>query len=468
MWNNPNLQLSRRRMLQLLGATAASAALAACAPATAPGTTTDTGAAAPAGEQTVLRWYANADPTRNNWMTDIAIPKFRELHPEITIEPIIVPWGEFDPKLTSMFAAGDLPEVWGNWGSTGYVEYVKRGMAIYQQDHIDAAADELELEDFPASALEGVSIEGKLVGLPLYILGTYTYYNKDIFDEAGLDYPPSNWDDESWTWDRMLEVAATLTRNYDDPATGQYGVVSGLGSPEEMPWLWGHEIWPDDALRTGVAQEIYFDDPAVVEAFQAQADLVCRHSVAPDQSVSEALSAVGSPFQAGKVAMNISGGWGFWSLKNVEGAFRWGAAALPRVKPGILKNALYADPMLISRQTPLQDQAWQFVKYINSVEGLRDFTVATWSPPSRQSLLGYWTNLWPEQDLQAELIESLQGSWRYGVVTPWNRIAGYSQIYDPIMAELEPVMLCQTTMAEVAPVIDRRVEEILAGLEFVE
>jgi multiple sugar transport system substrate-binding protein len=465
---------SRRHMLKLIGGTVGLAALAACgatqpAPAPAPTETTapavTASTAAPAAEGVKIRWYANADATRNKWMEEVAIPDFAVTHPEYTIEPIIVPWDEFDPKLTSMFAAGDLPEVFANWGSTGYAEYALRCMCIYMDDYIKAADAELNVADFAPSSVEGVKVRGKLVGLPMYILGTYTYYNKDLFDAASLAYPPSNWDDESWTWDTMLETAHKLTKNYEDPTTGQYGVVMGLGSPEEMPWLWDWNIWPAGTVENGIATEILFDETAVIDAFQHQYDLVCKEKVTPDQAISSALSAAGDPFQAGKVAMNMSGGWGFWNLKEVAGTFRWGAGSLPRWKKGVLTDALYADPMLISAQTSLKDQAWEFVKYLYSQEGQRKFTVATWSPPARKSILADWVNLWPE-DLRADLTQSLEGSWKYGITTPWNRIAGYSQIYDPIYSTLDSVALCEKSMAEVAPEVEAKVNEILAGLKF--
>jgi len=480
-----NKPLSRRQMLRLLGMSAGAALLAGCggqateAPAAAeatkppeptqapekPTATKAPAAEAPAAEAVTLRWYANADPTRNAWMTDVAIPDFASINSNIKVEPMIVPWDEFDPKLTSMFAANDLPEIFANWGSTGYVEYYLRGMCIALDDYLSVDKEFLQIEDIPKSAIDGVTVRGKIVGLPLYILGTYTYYNKELFNAAGVAYPPSNWDDESWTWDAMLEAAKKLTKNYDDPATGQYGVVMSLGSPEELPWLWGHSIWSTETLTSGVADKILTDDPLAIEAYQAQADLMCKHKVAPNSAISQAISATGDPFQAGRVAMNMGGGWGFWTLKEVAGTFKWGAAALPRAKKGVLQDALYADPMLISALTPFKDQAWQFLRYIDSVEGMRKFTVATWSPPSRQALLPDWVNLWAE-DLRAELTESLKGSWKYGVVTPWNRIAGYSQFYDAFYSELDPANLCEKSMAEVVPVASQKVNEILAGLPF--
>jgi ABC-type glycerol-3-phosphate transport system substrate-binding protein len=165
--------------------------------------------------------------------------------------------------------------------------------------------------------------------------------------------------------------------------------------------------------------------------------------------------------------MNVGGGWGFWTLKEVAGSFNWNCASLPRIKPDILKDALYADPMLISTQTDKKDQAWEFVKFLYTPEGMKDFVVATWSPPSRKSLLQDWINLWPD-GMRENLVKAVEGSWKYGEVTPWNRIAGYSQIYDPIYSELDPVFLCETPMSEVAPVIQENVNDILAGLEFEE
>jgi multiple sugar transport system substrate-binding protein len=477
-------RLTRRSMLGLLGGTTGALALAACtpkeeptaqaqpteapaAPTSAPEAPTEAAEPteqAPPGETVRLRFYANADPSRNAWMTDVAFPAFQALHPEITMEAIIVPWDEFDPKLSSMFAAGDLPELWGNWGSTSYAEYVLRGMAVYEEDYIAVEAEALDLDDIPANVVEGLKIRGRLVGLPMYIMGTYCYTNKTLFDAEGLDYPPSDWDDASWTWGKMVEVAGRLTKNYDDPATGQYGVSYG-GSPEEPPWLWGHSIWSEDALATSVAKEIDITNPLAIEAFQAWADLVCKHRVAPDATVNDALSAAGGPFQSGKLGMMCTGGWGFDTLRQIGDAFKWGAAALPRGPKGDLKDAIYADPILISAQTPHKEQAWEFLKYAYSVEGMHGYTAATAWPPSRLSLLADWADLWPEA-VRQEFRQTLEGSWKYGEVTPWNRIAGYSQFWDIFWAELDPAFLCEKTMEEVLPIAKQKVEEVLAGLEF--
>jgi hypothetical protein len=70
--------------------------------------------------------------------------------------------------------------------------------------------------------------------------------------------------------------------------------------------------------------------------------------------------------------------------------------------------------------------------------------------------------------MRADLVKSLEGSWKYGIVTPWNRIAGYSQIYDPIYSALDPCALCEAQVAEVAPGIQEEVNNILAGLKFEE
>lgn len=480
-------KLSRRHMLQVMGASVAGIAVAACAappvptqppaatealaatqppaPTEAPAATEAPPAAtaAPAAAKVKIQWYANADPTRNKWMTDVAIPEFAAAQPDITVEPVIVPWNDFDPKLSSMFAANSAPDVFANWGSTGYGEYWCRKMCIAIDEYLKADASFLNLEDFPKSAIDGVTVRGNIVGLPLYILGTYTYYNKDLFAQAGLPNPPSNWDDKTWTWDKMVEVSQKLTKNYDDPATGQYGVMTSLAF-EDQPWLWGAELWPSDAVVTATPKTINIEDPKVVQSFQNVADLVCKHKVAPDAAISQAISAAGDPFQAGKAVMNMSGGWGFWTLKEVAGSFNWGAAALPWGDPAAnRKDALYADPMLISTQTKNRDQAWQLVRYIDSEDGLRKFVVATWSPPSRKSLLPDWLALWPE-GLRKELDESLQGSWKYGDVTPWNRISGYSQFYDAFNTELLAVQHCEKTMEEAVPVIKKAVEDVLATL----
>ena len=64
-----------------------------------------------------------------------------------------------------------------------------------------------------------------------------------LFDEAKIPYPPTSWDDKSWTWDKFVEMAKKLTKNYDDPNTGVYGAGTGELWPkfDAIPLIFGKD-----------------------------------------------------------------------------------------------------------------------------------------------------------------------------------------------------------------------------------
>jgi multiple sugar transport system substrate-binding protein len=102
------------------------------------------------------------------------------------------------------------------------------------------------------------------------------YYNKNLFDQAGVAYPQAG-----WSWDDFLKAAQALTKDTNgDGATDQYGVGTELEAIRLAPFVWqnGGEIVDDPAKPTRLA----LDTPAATEAFQWFVDLQVKHHVAPD------------------------------------------------------------------------------------------------------------------------------------------------------------------------------------------
>ena len=74
--------------------------------------------------------------------------------------------------------------------------------------------------------------EGKLYGIPFASGASYLFYNKNAFDEAGLPYPTTNWDDPTWTWEAWVDIAKQLTKNYGNPDASTVAMsASGRQTP---------------------------------------------------------------------------------------------------------------------------------------------------------------------------------------------------------------------------------------------
>ncbi len=292
-----------------------------------------------------------------------------------------------------MIAAGEPLHVWStNWGGDGFASDRARGLIEDLTPFIQR--DNYDLEKFVPSVLEIYQAEGKTWGLPFLTTGSYVYYNKKLFDEAGVPYPPIDWDDESWTWDKFVETAKKLTKNTDDINKAQFGALGTVLNIEGPPMMWGHIPWPEGTYDTGYAPEgIQVANEKSAAAFNALHDLVYEDKVAPEPAAAAALDQLGGAFAAGRVAMAMSGGWGHWSWKeliNDPNGFCWGVAPMPKGAPDAdIRTVIFTDPwvMTANLKPEEQDMAWTFIKFLTDPENAAAYTEATGTPPTQTALL---------------------------------------------------------------------------------
>jgi multiple sugar transport system substrate-binding protein len=85
-------------------------------------------------------------------------------------------------------------------------------------------ADNFDTSDFYGPAVELNSYPDKFTGLPLGLFPSFILYNQDAFDAAGVEYPPSDFEDTSWTWDALREKAmlVTLDENFNNATMEEF------------------------------------------------------------------------------------------------------------------------------------------------------------------------------------------------------------------------------------------------------
>ncbi|MFD2671388.1 ABC transporter substrate-binding protein [Marinicrinis sediminis] len=129
------------------------------------------------------------------------IDKFMEKHPHITVETQSAPYGQFFQKLDTQIAANNAPDVWLSDG-VFVMKYAQRGAVKDLTDWIekDLNKDEYYGLDFNKDA------DGRYWAIPQGIQIGVLFYNKELFDQAGVAYP-----DENMTWEDLKETAAKLT-----------------------------------------------------------------------------------------------------------------------------------------------------------------------------------------------------------------------------------------------------------------
>jgi multiple sugar transport system substrate-binding protein len=454
MSTNP---FSRRDFLKRAGvAGVALVGLGACAAPGAPAGQAGESAPAGAAAATVV-WYMNIDETRNTWAEQTIIPAFQEEHPDLQVELMTVPWGEHDTKLFAMNAAGESVDVFAQWGQSGGGTYYHRGLLL---DLSDFAAD-WDLSNIPTNLQNAYKFDGKLFGVPMYSLGSFIYYNKDLFDAAGVAHPPVDWNDESWTWDELISRAQQLTKDVDNPESSQYGFSIALNDLYVgVPWLFGAEPFPADAYASGKATSVELASEAMIAAVQAKADLTYVHNVAPTPAANEAISALGNVLATGKVAMIYQGGWGIWELNGLEGV-NWGVGAAPRQVSN--KIPTFSDPWYITKTSQQPQAAFALVKYLTTGPGQKSIALDLAAPPADQTLLAEWYKNFATIDAAA-LETVYKGAIERAQETPASLIYGYIQVEDVYNQMTAPIWNGEKSAAEVMPAVDQAADEALKAI----
>lgn len=319
--------ISRRQFLRGATLGAAGLVLAACgasqgqAPAPAADSAATTAPAQTSGEPLKIRgmMWQNSPVLDENFK--LRAQMFNELHKgtyEIDLQ--LLPYDQYWSKLDLAYGAKDPIDVY-MWDVQAYTHH-KNGLLRNQQADFDKVPAFADATQYPLELYDYWRFDGtNMYGMPENIQMMALYYNKDIFDKAGIAYP-----DSTWTYDTVLEVARELTI-VEGGETVQWGWDKGaLGA-----W-WGAQTfgWASGtAFFDKVIEPTKFtvSDPRNIEGMQWLNDMVYKHKVAPDATQAAAIAQDVSLFQTGKLAMVADGSW--YMSSNTNSAFKWDMAPLP-------------------------------------------------------------------------------------------------------------------------------------------
>lgn len=310
-----------------------------------------------AGELVALTFLIAGDPT-DEVAYSALIDAFTAEHPKIVVDLINVPSNsDFRKRLTADFAAGTPPDLF-------LVNYRRYGPYL-AKDAIEpltsyfAQSTLLHEADFYPQALAAFQWEGNLMCLPQNMSSPVVYYNKDLFDAAGVAYPA-----DDWTWDEFVSVAAALTQDGDgDGTTDVYGLGLEPSIVRLAPFVWmnGGELVDDLDAPTALT----LDEPATQEAIAWFTELQTVHGVVPDAVAEEAESSE-SRFLNGRLGMFVESRRAVPEFRAIEG-FDWDVAPLPVGKERA--SVLHSDAYCITAASEHKDAAWTFIEFANTLEG---------------------------------------------------------------------------------------------------
>jgi fructooligosaccharide transport system substrate-binding protein len=246
--------------------------------------------------------------------------------------------------------------------------------------------DKNDFDDLIDTAKASVIWNGHIWAAPLNESSCLIFYNKRLFEEAGIIAPEKL--EDAWDMEQLLDAAKKLTKRDKEGNIVQYGIQPSMfainNKNEGMAytqmlfvwWFGGDILSPDRKTATG-----YFDSPQSIDAIRYYGELYYKHKGAPDFEIVNG-------FENGKIAMWINGPWllGIW--KNNFPEFYnggWGAMPLPGGSASASPTGSWN--IAITSQSKNKDKAWQIVSAITGKEGMKIWCEGTGNIPARKSVL---------------------------------------------------------------------------------
>lgn len=307
---------------------------------------------------TMAGWEGGPSETDN---LNRALELFSEFYPNIKVEytPSADSGEGHHGKIMTMFAADSAPDVF-YCGSSYVHDFADRGI-LY--DITDLFNQQFGLDDYIPAALQCMQYNDRLYGITSCNVGPQLYYNKDLFDAAGVEYPSADPEDP-WTWEEFIDAAQKLTITGDDGKVKQYGFY-GLEDAELLTAYFNQ--FGIDYLNDDETQFTATDDPNLKVILENIKALRTEYGVSPQAAFTESAGMNNvQMLLTGMVAMFVEGSWGM--EETAESGVNFGVAPLPVMNGGVSSTWGQAHIHSIAANSKHIDEAWALLCFLGSDE----------------------------------------------------------------------------------------------------
>lgn len=400
--------------------------------------------------QTVLRLTSWQTPAEN--ALDLpAIRAFEAAHPGVRVESEPVSnQAEYREKVITSIVSGAPPDVF-LLDNIDVPAFVEAGVLLDLRPF--AARVGIDLEAIYPGVLSIFARDEAVFAFPKGFSPVVYYYNRALFDAAGMAYPR-----DGWTWEEFVATARGLTRDLDGD-----GTIDQWGTALMRPfYAWQAIIWSNggDILdSTGTRASGSLDDPRTVAALAFLTDLVTTHRVAPRPNAFRAVTGNEARlFYSGRLALLPSGHWLIPNIRAqlANGRLRLGVVSVPRGPSGTVSTPLFASAWAVPRNTTHRKLAVTLAAYLAGADAQRSRLAAGLELSVMPAVQAAWL---PRDSL------GLDAAFERQVATgrpPWGaRIARFREVEAQLPPMLDEVLIKGRSPADVARETAIRLDRIL-------
>ena len=307
------------------------------------------------------------------------VAAFEKANPDVEVEPVQIPYEGYIAQVTAMIQNGQSPDV-------GYLPGLQAPLWAQEGKLLDLT-DLIQNDPLLSTTLLASRYyyaPGKVAGINTAVEATLLFYNKALFDKAGVPYPPSD-PARAWTWDEFVAAAQKLTSDSNGRHPGEAGFhpdeirTYGVAFDKTFEgWTFYPFIFSNGGqLVNEDGTQLLLDSPEATEVMQKMADLMWVQHVAPTPAQDQNLPGYVTMLQTGNLAMHISGHWSLLDYASVKD-LPFGVAVLPKFKKPV--TVVLGSPTVIFAATKNKDAAIRFYKFHNNPETVDLFARGLWMP----------------------------------------------------------------------------------------
>jgi multiple sugar transport system substrate-binding protein len=324
-----------------------------------------------AQDEVTLVLAGHSSTTAEDETLQAQVALFEEQYPNINVEVQLVP--EYDTFLQTAFASGDYPNVF-YVGQDKVDEFAQAGVLA-----TPAEGQITDMDDIYPSLVQTFTFDGTFY-CPAKDFSTLALeYNKDLFDQAGVEYPTAD-----WTWEDLATAAQTI---FDE--TGVAGIAL---NPDIDRWFAfyveaGGRLYDDEGNFVFATEGENRD--AAIAAVEAYASLFESGAAATAQDLGAGWP--GEAFGQATAAMTIEGNWIIQYLIDTFPDVNWGVSELPTGPSGTKGTLVFSECYGVGADNEHLDESWLLVDFLTGPEGAARLAEGGFGPmPTRTSSGSGW------------------------------------------------------------------------------
>lgn len=298
------------------------------------------------------------------------IKDFEKLHPRVKVARTQFEWLDLRQQVIIRSAGGTLDDVFA-LTPPQVTEFYMKGLLDPAPQHLKE-----DMEKSMIKAWDILKIKGKLYGVPAMGGGTIAFfYNKDLFAEAGVDKPPT-------TWDEVLPIAQKLTKRDANGNLVQLGIGPFSQLKDVFPysaWFRSNNAWFWE-IKDNKAVRPRCDEPNAIEALTFMHDLIYKHGVCDPKFGGGYFG-----FVLGKTAMIGIASWVALAVDSENPDLNFASTLVPYSRSGKPFSNIWGWVWGVNSKSEKKELAWEFLTFLKNKENDYRSNILIYSMPGRKA-----------------------------------------------------------------------------------